>query len=342
METVKQRNYKIDNIKAILIFLVVFGHMMELFSARKIYLIVYSFHMPAFIFVTGYYARFRPRKILLELIMPYVLFQTLYQFFDRYILNNTTDEFVLQYTTPYWLIWYLFAIIIYYILLPVIKTDNTKRKLQIVMLSFAISLLAGYDNTIGYYMSLSRTLVFLPFFVLGNYIGDENIEHFILKKRHGKAVLLFGVIVSSYYIMTCHVSAGMLYGSYSYEKAGFGLPKRALLFIISIIWILALFHFIPNIKIPIFTDLGKGTFSIFLLHGFCIRLIGKRGFFGSDLQSNLILALALSAAIVLVFGNRYFSKVFDYVVRGRLIKEKRESADKKIKSDENGMRRSLV
>lgn len=85
MEVVKQRNDRADNIKAILIFLVVFGHMLELASARRIYLIIYSFHMPAFIFVTGYYAKFKPRKILLELIMPYILFQTLYLLFDGYI-----------------------------------------------------------------------------------------------------------------------------------------------------------------------------------------------------------------------------------------------------------------
>lgn len=323
----EQRNYKIDNIKAILIFLVVFGHLLELVSTKQVYLIIYSFHMPAFIFVTGYYAKFRPRKILLELIMPYILFQTLYLFFDGYIKG---EPVALQYTKPYWLVWYLLTIIIYYLLLPVIKTDNLKQRWIIVILSIAVSLLAGYDDTIGYYMSLSRTLVFLPFFVLGNYIGDNQIPNIVFKKRYAKAAILFGIVISSYYIITAQISAAMLYGSYSYEGAGFGLPKRATLLIIAWIWILTLFNFVPNIKIPVFSEWGKGTFSVFLIHGFIQRWLGKCGFFDRDLQGNLILAAAVSALIVLLFGNRYFSKAFDYIVRGRIMQEKKDTKHEKI------------
>lgn len=321
------RNDKIDNIKAILIFLVVFGHLLELVSAKQIYLIIYSFHMPAFIFVTGYYAKFRPRKILLELIIPYILFQTLYLFFDGYIKGKPVT---LQYAKPYWLMWYLLSIIIYYLLLPVIKTDNRKQRWIVVILSVVVSLLAGYDTSIGYYMSLSRTLVFLPFFVSGNYIGDSQIHHIVLKKWYVKTAILLGVAVSSYYIITAQISPAMLYGSYSYEGAGFGLAERAVLLMIAWIWILALFHFVPNRKILVFSDCGKGTFSVFLIHGFIQRWLRKCGFFDQDLQGNLILAVAVSVLIILLFGNRYFSRAFDYIVRGRMMKERKDIKHEEI------------
>ena len=320
MGVTKQRNYKIDNIKTILIFLVVFAHMIELFSRQQVYLIIYSFHMPAFIFITGYYARFKPRKILLELIMPYFLFQTVYLFFDAYI---NEESVTLQYTKPYWLVWYLMTIIMYYLLLPLIKTDNTKHRLQIVILSIVLSLLAGYDETIGYTMSLSRTLVFMPFFILGNYIGNDKIHHIIFEKWYKKAMVLLGVMISSYYIITAQVSPNMLYGSYSYKGAGFGLPKRALLLIIAWVWIVALFNFVPNIKIPVFSDLGKGTFSVFLIHGFIQKLFGKNEFFHRSLYKNFIVAFCVSGLIVLLFGNRYFSGIFDYVVRGGYLRRKK-------------------
>lgn len=46
-----RRNYQMDNLKCLLIFSVVFGHMLELFMGknspeRVIYLVIYSFHMP--------------------------------------------------------------------------------------------------------------------------------------------------------------------------------------------------------------------------------------------------------------------------------------------------------
>lgn len=329
MEIVKYRNYKIDNIKAILIFLVVFGHMMELVSKKQIYLIIYSFHMPAFIFVTGYYARFRARKIVLELMMPYMLFQTMYLIFEGYLKSKTVT---FQYTEPYWLMWYLLTIIIYYLLLPFIKADCTRHRVQIILLSIVVSLLAGYDVTMGYYMSLSRTLVFFPFFVLGNYIGDDKICDIVFKRWYGKAAVILGVAISSYYILTAQVSARMLYGSYSYERAGYGAAKRAVLLIIAGVWILALFNFVPNVKIPVFSNFGKGTFSVFLIHGFIQRWLRKIDFFHLDLQGNFILALAVSALTVLLFGNPYFAKVFDDIIRGRIITKKRASCYSLIRS----------
>ena len=63
-----RRNYQMDNLKCLLIFSVVFGHMLELFMGknspeRVIYLVIYSFHMPLFAFVSGVFARYNPSKI---------------------------------------------------------------------------------------------------------------------------------------------------------------------------------------------------------------------------------------------------------------------------------------
>ena len=88
---IKQRLYRFDNIKFILIFLVVFGHMLEFTpgytNTHDIYRIIYSFHMPVFIFVSGYFARFSPRKILTTYIWPYILLQTLYLAMVYYYLD---------------------------------------------------------------------------------------------------------------------------------------------------------------------------------------------------------------------------------------------------------------
>lgn len=57
-EITKKRIYKYDNVKALLIFLVVVGHMTtdyvsDSMLVRNITLWIYSFHMPAFIFISG-------------------------------------------------------------------------------------------------------------------------------------------------------------------------------------------------------------------------------------------------------------------------------------------------
>lgn len=58
---VKERSPLFDNIKIVLILLVVFGHALEEISLENEYGIIraciYSFHMPVFIFISGYFSR---------------------------------------------------------------------------------------------------------------------------------------------------------------------------------------------------------------------------------------------------------------------------------------------
>ena len=88
-----ERNYRMDNLKCLLIFAVVFGHMLELFMGKNdgfkvIYLVIYSFHMPLFAFISGVFARYSPEKIRNHLIYPYVVFQILYLLFANLVLEK--------------------------------------------------------------------------------------------------------------------------------------------------------------------------------------------------------------------------------------------------------------
>ena len=58
-----KRDYRIDNTKGILIILVVIGHFLlpvasTRFTTNSLYLI-YTFHMPCFIFISGYLAKWQ-------------------------------------------------------------------------------------------------------------------------------------------------------------------------------------------------------------------------------------------------------------------------------------------
>ena len=91
-----------DNLRFLLIFLVLLGHFMELFKGdftSAFYKIIYSFHMPAFLFLTGYFARFHRRKLVLGLIYPYILFQIFYRIFDG-LIYNSKGTFTIEFGTP--------------------------------------------------------------------------------------------------------------------------------------------------------------------------------------------------------------------------------------------------
>ncbi len=79
------RDSYFDNAKFLLIFLVVFGHIIRSYihdndALLHIYKFIYTFHMPAFILISGYFAKGFNRhgyvkKIAWKLIVPYLIFQ---------------------------------------------------------------------------------------------------------------------------------------------------------------------------------------------------------------------------------------------------------------------------
>ena len=123
----KSRILKFDNTKAFLMLIVVFGHGLTPFLGSQgvnwATLWLYSFHMPLFMFVTGYFAGFNRKNIIFRFGYTYFLFQTLYILFDIFILQKTTD---FQYTKPKWILWYLFAMIVYFILFPMFDAERIK------------------------------------------------------------------------------------------------------------------------------------------------------------------------------------------------------------------------
>ena len=316
----RQRDYKMDNFRFLLIFLVLMGHFMELFKGQftsDLYKLIYSFHMPAFLFLTGYFARFDHRKIVFGLIYPYILFQILYRAFDALIYKEK-DTFTIEFGTPYWLLWYLLVTIFCYLLLPLLDTQKKSSRIAIVITSLVLALLAGFDTSLGYYGSFARFFSFLPFFVVGYYAAHTE------KKRTYPAwfALVLGVIliVASYYVInTPEITRNVLYGSYSYEKAKYDTTIKLFLLLLGFVWITFFLFVIPNRKIPFLSVLGQNTLSVFLLHGFLVRLAKKHKLFCYTEPENLLYAVILSITIICLFGNPWSSKWFQWILTGKWI-----------------------
>lgn len=277
----KKRYYYIDNIKALLIFAVVLGHLCEVmsFSGKGIlYMLIYVFHMPAFAFCSGIFATFNKRKIFENLIYPYLIFQTLYVLFDHYLLKNSPK---LQYTKPYWLMWYLLAMIIWECALPLFQDISRTKKLLVILIAFALSLFVGRDENVSYVLSLSRILVLFPFFILGYYFKQSSFFIPISTKscrtsKNFKFVrdflaILVGIII--FILIKKHnaINPKWLYDSYSYTALQYNYHIRGYFMLCAFIITAFLFFAMPDIKIPIVTRIGEHTFPIFLLHGFCVR-----------------------------------------------------------------------
>ena len=174
----EHRCFYIDNIRAFLIFLVVLGHLLEQVffpGSGALYRLIYTFHMPAFAFLSGLCFRKKPFSHLVKtLLYPYFLFQTLFLLFDAYEKHAPLE---MQYTTPYWALWYLLALFFWRLMANSLNFSVPAAKF-FVPCGLAVALLAGLDSSIGYYLSLSRCLVLFPFFLAGAWIQANGRAQF--------------------------------------------------------------------------------------------------------------------------------------------------------------------
>ena len=325
-----QRNYKFDNIRCVLIFLVVFAHLLEAFDGGLIltvYRAVYTFHMPVFLFVTGYFARFDKKRIFASFIYPYFLFQTLYILLAQ---HTTSPASKLQYTTPYWLLWYMFACIIYYVLIPMIDTPSRTARVVILSGAVVLSLAIGADKTVGYYMSLSRACVFFPFFIAGYYAGHPSRKYPTLMKINPSTSLplkiISGVLLTaaSITVAMAHttVRTAQLYGSFPYVGTGGNILTRGALLLLALSWIAFFTAATPERKLRLLSSVGANTVSVYIAHGFIIIIVKYAisiygaGVFASQ-PAALALSAALAAVIVLLFGSRTAKCIYINIFTGK-------------------------
>lgn len=315
INTTSIRNYKFDNIKFLLMFLVLLGHSLELFKGderKLLYQIIYLFHMPAFIFITGYFAKFQPKKIIQRYVITYFVFQTIYQIFDAVVLEETL-EFSLQYTKPYWHLWFLMAAGMYLAMIPFINTEKKKYQVVIIVIVILTSLLAGYDKTVGYTLTLSRFMTFMPFFVIGYFCGKyKKLMKYKIDKNQKQIIGIGSIlicVVSMYWLKSENIKTTILYGSINYEQASYHMGIRGLLLIFAIAWIIALLFLIPNREIPIISKCGQHTFWVFILHGFILKLEKKYGVYQYSQRDNLLLAVVSSSVILFVLSYPWKKKI---------------------------------
>lgn len=304
----------LDNLRGFLIFCVVLGHVLEICPPFKgsylLYRVIYSFHMGVFLFLFGYFARFEPRRILRSYLLPYLLFQLLYLLFATHLLDSPRR---IQFTTPYWILWYLLACLFYQLLIPFVGVGSRNTHIAYLTVSAALALLAGFDDTVGYYASLSRFFVYLPWFLLGYYSNRYEAALLPRLSRHRDTLLAVCVLVivfSLFYLHMADFPSAALFGSYAYSKQAYSPLDRLLFMVIGLGWaglLLRLFTGALDRPVPLLTTLGRNTLPVFLLHGFVVKAIPEHF---PQLRTLPLFSLWLTLLLLLLFGNPLIGSLF--------------------------------
>lgn len=313
-----QRDLLFDNIRGILIFLVILGHALEYFrltneAAEFLYVFIYLFHMPVFIFISGYFSKnvekgrataaktFLIPYLLLNLILSTIMFAM-----------GKIDQIAIL--NPGWTLWYLYCMFLWRLLLP----DLVKVR-HVVILSFIIGIFSGFLTEFGSYMAMARTLGFLPYFLAGYFCKPEYIEKIrTLPLRRTLSLAIIGIGLGTAYEWTdVHLPAEILWGDRAYGLFEVPLYQVVLadgyLYVLSFAFVFA-FLVLTSRKQRFFTIWGQSTLAIYLLHVYLVApLVGGSELIKDPLAHFLIL---IGGAVVIVYllSRRIVSRRLSWVL----------------------------
>ena len=286
------RNYYFDNMKAFLIFMVVLGHMISSFWSlgtavhTTMYLWIFSFHMPVFIFASGYFASTDTKKTLSRLVPLYLVFQMvqiIIKFAYAYSNDPETAVFDFQLFKPEWTLWYLMALILYSFLTPILDTDDRKKQIRNFVIALAAGLIIGFTPYTDNFLAISRMVTFLPFFLLG-YYGKKNqgiLSVFAGTCKHGKTRLLpyriigvGGAIAMTAMIIEAagEVNSKWFFGTLAYGDT-FTIWCKVFTYLVSFAWLVIIVFLTPPKRIPFVDKIGQNTLGIYLFHTAVISVL---------------------------------------------------------------------
>ncbi|MBO4918303.1 MAG: acyltransferase family protein [Bacteroidales bacterium] len=286
-----------DNLKGILIALVVLGHTGTAMGDRWLS-VIYAFHMPLFVFVSGFFSRKRDNfwESTRKLIILYLLFNTIYLLLDI-IPALTGGGNILTFKrllTPSFALWYILSLIFWRILVQLLPERAFNRSSIVIVISILLSLIVGFVP-IGTPLTFQRTFVFLPFFMTGYLARKTDLTGWLSKHRSYYAIVAFLLLA-----VICYLTLPVFYGSAPYESAHAirGLFIRFIQLIIAAAMGMSLMLFAPDKK-SILTELGEITLLVYLLHPPFIKLF-KLALSRVGIPMNPVTAVIISALTIFI------------------------------------------
>lgn len=339
MGTKTARIDKWDNYKLILIILVVTGHLMKEHldysrTARIIYWWIYLFHMPAFIMVSGMFAKRSIRERRYEKVFMFLILYFMIKFlifFSRVLLG---ERITMTLFSASGVEWYAFALGVFYLLTMFLQKFDRRH---IFVLALVLGCAAGYDKSIGDEYVLARIITFYPFFLLGFYLESESVIAFTGKKTVKAAAVLalvLALLVGLFYIDEVYWTIDLIKGNTSYrifakDVRAYALFYRLGQYLISGVLVFSVFSLVPSRKLS-FSYIGRQTLPIYALHYSVIELFYTR-LNGTALIQSVssryyeFLLIPIGILIVLILSLKPFVAFVNRIIAVKPAAEKAES-----------------
>jgi fucose 4-O-acetylase-like acetyltransferase len=268
-----------------------------------LYVATWAMRVPVFAVLAGYFSRadvLTPRELrrLIEsVLVPYLAFGALHMLETRYV--DGVDVWTYSLLEPAGGTWFLLSLLFWRAALPYLAQLRFPLATAVV-----VALLAGYWVEFGPAWSLSRTLTFLPFFLLGWRLR-QGVFDGVLAARWSRFAAL-GVVGATFavtFFLHGDVERRWLWMKGPYEEgslveAPWAWVTRAAVLACGMVIALSFIRLVPRRRIPVVTYLGAGGLYVYLLHPLALRPWQSEWGFGWADSGVAQLALLGLAALV--------------------------------------------
>lgn len=327
-----------DYAKLLLIFFVVWGHFLDKHveteeTARVAYMVIYTFHMPLFLFISGIFSK----KNIQEKRYGNIAFYLVIYYLIKILLciSGWFEEEMFKFSllSEGYIPWYAYALFVYSMVTILLRRG---RPVYVLLCSVVLACFVGYDEEVGSYLVLSKLIVFYPFFYLG-YCMDGNK---VLKVLSGKGIRIVSAVLLAVFVVLIYrkidavwefqplVIGRKCYAS-SFEREKYvqwGAFLRFGYYLVAGVVGTVVLSLVPGGKGGVLADLGSRSLQVYVIHGIFIKLIyGK--YHGEEWLFEMgkpvpILFLAVIAAVITVFCALPFWERMFAALRRTTIQEK--------------------
>ncbi|KRF01438.1 hypothetical protein ASG88_08165 [Nocardioides sp. Soil777] len=303
----------------VLVTLVVVGHAIGLVEESQgshwVYDFIYLWHIPAFVFVSGYLSksfewdRRRMKGLVYTLLVPYLIFEPALFYYRRTVVDeNVTGPLWIE---PHWTMWYLIVLLMWRLVTPILKLHWLFLPLSVI-----VSLAGGLWDTDA--LMIPRFLGLLPFFVLGLHLKPRHLAHLDdVWVRVAAVPMLIGIGVMAVYTDTWAETALLWYDT-GYNELPIdneiAFQTRLTVMMVGLLGAFAAMSLVPRRSLGWFTTMGGATMVIYLFHGFVIKTFKALGwpeFTASYPSLGLVLTILGAIALTLLLASPPVRRVLE-------------------------------
>jgi fucose 4-O-acetylase-like acetyltransferase len=318
-ESKKCRVAYFDNAKFALIFLVILGHMIfpfinsnELF--KTMFLFIYSFHMPMFVIISGYFSKANSSSNEIEknisgLFIPFFVFHSIYVVIPEFVVKGISISYIFQ---TDWMLWYFLTLFLWRVSLPYIVRLNHS-----IIIAFILAILFGFTTGTFNLFSMARTINYFPLFLIGYYLPRAFFEKVTTPQmKIVCSIILVTAFALSYQFR--EIDERWLLNSFSYASLGFSqwyaFFPRVICYLVSLLLGLSFLSLIPKAN-SFLALLGKNSMYALLWHPCLADIMLNCGLLGYIAGSRVLISIGsliiIALALTIALSTRIVAKVTD-------------------------------